>query len=68
MKRKTKAKANWMGRNVVVFKAGTDKILKTFVAGSRNMPENMAIWAAKNNVEITNLYRDKRNGKLKVWL
>lgn len=70
-----KAKASWMGSRVVVFayKAGRpgtlkDKVLKTFKVGSRNMPENMARWAAKNNVDIINLKRDSRTGKLKVWL
>jgi hypothetical protein len=72
MPRLKKAKASWMGSRVVVFehKTGTfsDKVLTSFKAGSRNMPENMARWATKNNVEIVNLRRDKRTGKLKVWL
>lgn len=67
-----KAKASWMGKHVVVFehKTGTfkDKVLKSFIAGSKNMPERMATWAAKNNVDIINLRRDKKSGKLKVWL
>ena len=69
------AKALWMGANVVVFdwtpgkrRELGDKVLKAFKAGSRNMPENMARWAAKNNVNIVNLYRNKRTGTLKVWL
>lgn len=67
-----KAKASWMGSHVVVFehKTGTfkDKVLKSFVAGSKDMPERMARWAARNNITIINLKRDKRTGKLKVWL
>ena len=70
-----KAHASWMGANVVVFATRKgrphtldDKALKSFVAGSRNMPENMARWAAKNGYDITNLRRDKRTGTLKVWL
>lgn len=72
MKRKKKAKASWMGARVVVFedKTGTleDRVLKTFVAGSKNMPENMARWAAQHNVDIKNLKRDPRTGRLKVYL
>ena len=70
-----KAKAWWMGGAVRVFavKKGTttidqDKFLKGFKAGSKGMCENMARWAAKNNIEIVNLKRDKKTGKLKVFL
>lgn len=67
-----KARASWLGKNVVVFerKTGTlsDKVLKTFVAGSKNMPENMARWAAMNNIDIVNLRRDKKTGRLMIWL
>jgi hypothetical protein len=69
---KKKAKAHMMGKYVRVFEihkgCAGDKVLKQFVAGSRGMPENMARWAAKNNIEVINLRRDKRDGRLRVWL
>lgn len=70
---KIKAKAWWLGARVVVARIKGDPlsgkgVLKSFVAGSRNMTENMARWAAKNNVDIINLKRDKRSGALKVML
>ena len=70
-----KAYVSWMGANVVVFatkrgkpKSSDDRVIKVFKAGSRNMPENMAKWAAINGYDITNLRRDKKTGALKVWL
>ena len=72
---KKRAKAWWMGQTVRVFavKPGTntidqDKFLKGFKAGSKGMCENMARWAAKNNITIINLRRDRKTGKLKVML
>lgn len=68
-----KAKAHWMGAVVRVFpvekgRMNQDKVLKGFKAGSRNMPEAMARWAARNGYDIINLRRDRRTGTLKVWL
>lgn len=72
---KRRVKAWWMGGTVRVYavRPGTNildqgKFLKGFKAGSRNMTENMARWAAKNNLDIINLRRDRRTGKLKVML
>jgi hypothetical protein len=71
---KKKGKACWLGQNVRVYeynprlKRITDKVLKSFVAGSKGMCENMARWAARNNVEVINLRRDKKSGRLKVML